>query len=551
MKKHYSIFGLTLFLISLCAQAVEAIHDNLPAFDSSVREYEMIRPALFKLLDKRKVYVRRDKIELPGADLGISILSGTGSTMFRSQESAEDKAREDLDKTTFESVSGKSNEAISGAVSPFKRDPEAKPSSGVDFVTSSSLSRVAKEIYLKLPLSAPRFAAMGFDELRYVIGVKSDSEGVVLKNKDAIVMAFRGTEPTSLTDWITDINFFAVPLLEGESPQAHIGFLQASNELWPLVRAEIVSTFENKIRKAILEIASDVNGALELVELGIPTKVLPPDLRPIYLTGHSLGGAIATLIYGELTLPHLDRSKQGYYFSDPVLAQLTHEQVSSLLKLIVEKESQAAALAFDTSGKVIPRSFSLNEQDRIESNQSLSYLAVLQNESIDSATPAQGDDTITIDPRLRALTTFGAPRSMDIVFKASAERYATVTNSLLVRFENFHLGAERIALNDLKADLVPRVPGIIPGFTHVGIRASFKTDDIENFTGDPAHLECEYSSPENERRIGILDGHLARIEFSIGYHNMELYEKRVSSYLGFRSPGHSCQSLDYKSILAE
>lgn len=71
-----------------------------------------------------------------------------------------------------------------------------------------------------------------------------------------LVVAFRGTE--SLRDWITDAEFSTQDL--GDGAEVHRGFHQA----WMSIRARVMES-------------------------------LPKDKSPVLFTGHSLGGALATL----------------------------------------------------------------------------------------------------------------------------------------------------------------------------------------------------------------------------------------------------------------
>lgn len=97
---------------------------------------------------------------------------------------------------------------------------------------------------------------VAYDEARGI-----DTQVLAVHTPHAIVLAFRGT--TNLTDWFTNLQFRAVaPSLEGlpENARVHEGFALATEAVWPEIVAWLAS------------------------ERGD---------RPVWLTGHSLGAALA------------------------------------------------------------------------------------------------------------------------------------------------------------------------------------------------------------------------------------------------------------------
>lgn len=91
------------------------------------------------------------------------------------------------------------------------------------------------------------------------------TEALLIWDDENIYISFRGTEPTSLKDWMTDAKIKKVPFIWG---MVHGGFLGALDEVWQEIEEEL--------------------------------KLLAPN-RKIYITGHSLGGALATLASARLT----------------------------------------------------------------------------------------------------------------------------------------------------------------------------------------------------------------------------------------------------------
>ena len=101
---------------------------------------------------------------------------------------------------------------------------------------------------------------------------KYDSNGtqaIIVKNKNLAILAFRGTEATSIKDIKADARATITTCPEGGN--IHSGFDEAYNE----------------------------------VGLDIQTRLNQEDLKdiPLYITGHSLGGALATIAAKRLTHP--------------------------------------------------------------------------------------------------------------------------------------------------------------------------------------------------------------------------------------------------------
>lgn len=95
------------------------------------------------------------------------------------------------------------------------------------------------------------------------------TQAILLGSEDHLVLAFRGTEPSSIRDIVTDAK--ASTTISPSGGRVHLGFNEAFNH-----------------------VAIDIQRTLQR-----------PDLqgRSLFITGHSLGGALATIATKELIHP--------------------------------------------------------------------------------------------------------------------------------------------------------------------------------------------------------------------------------------------------------
>ncbi|GAA2821402.1 lipase family protein [Saccharopolyspora taberi] len=130
----------------------------------------------------------------------------------------------------------------------------------------------------------------GFERFRYFFSSHQmlpidDTQGFVAGSDRMIILAFRGTEPKKIQDWLTDVNGPAAPG-PGAKGFVHLGFHQALDSVFP------------EIKDAIAEFRD--NG------------------QTLWITGHSLGGALAMLAAARLHFEDPRLTADGVYtFGQP------------------------------------------------------------------------------------------------------------------------------------------------------------------------------------------------------------------------------------------
>ena len=125
------------------------------------------------------------------------------------------------------------------------------------------LAHAACACYDGTPARYKGFKRFGFDEL--VTFAPDDNlhdesaRGYIGANADAIVLAFRGTD--DVADWLINLN---VMQIEEHGALVHRGFSRALTAVWPRIEEQL-------------------------------HRLLDRHPRKVWVTGHSLGGALATL----------------------------------------------------------------------------------------------------------------------------------------------------------------------------------------------------------------------------------------------------------------
>jgi len=120
--------------------------------------------------------------------------------------------------------------------------------------------------------------SLGFTDFEFFDN--KGTQGFCCSNDSTIILSFRGTEATHLEDIVSDLRFIKT---DGPFGEVHRGFKFALDTVWPEVEAKIKSLKDGK---------------------------------RLFITGHSLGAALATL--AAATLSHLDINVDAIYtFGQP------------------------------------------------------------------------------------------------------------------------------------------------------------------------------------------------------------------------------------------
>ena len=113
-------------------------------------------------------------------------------------------------------------------------------------------------------------------DCRLVESRDTDTQALVASTRSAIIVAFRGTEPTKLKDLLTDVE---LTMVDGPLGTVHEGFFESLESIWFPLQRTIGKLHDGN--------------------------------RPIWFTGHSLGGALAQLSVARLM--QMRRGVQGMY----------------------------------------------------------------------------------------------------------------------------------------------------------------------------------------------------------------------------------------------
>jgi triacylglycerol lipase len=113
---------------------------------------------------------------------------------------------------------------------------------------------------------------------------RQNTQAYLAKNDQTCILVFRGTQPNKIRDWLYDLDSRFVSPPMGMVGRVHAGFLHALNAVWP----EVWATLQK--------------------ERGT---------RSLWITGHSLGGALAVLATARLRFSKAQPINGLYTYGQP------------------------------------------------------------------------------------------------------------------------------------------------------------------------------------------------------------------------------------------
>ncbi|OMO69369.1 C2 calcium-dependent membrane targeting [Corchorus capsularis] len=257
----------------------------------------------------------------------------TAAVSQAKKEGQESETKEDLSAEVVESnvstygSAGKLPSSVNGSVLDEKKAEEMKE------LFASAESAMEAWAMLATSLGHPSFIKSEFEKICFLDNATTDTQVAIWRDssRKRLVIAFRGTEQARWKDLRTDLMLAPAGLnperIGGDfkqEVQVHSGFLSAYDS----VRIRIISLIKASI--------------------GFVDETTEPQHRwQVYVTGHSLGGALATLLALELSSSQL--AKRGaisvtmYNFGSPRVgnrrfAEVYNEKVKDSWRIVNHRD---------------------------------------------------------------------------------------------------------------------------------------------------------------------------------------------------------------------
>lgn len=159
-------------------------------------------------------------------------------------------------------------------------EPLSRPIKNLSLLRQSLLfAELSSLSYYSPEEIAHAIKAIGFED--YQLVERESVEAYILSTQHDCVVVFRGTEPDDFNDIRTDVD--AILIVAETVGKVHRGFKREADRIWE---------------------------AIEPVLRNIP--------KPLWFTGHSLGGALATISAGRCVLSSVPSSPEGLFtFGSP------------------------------------------------------------------------------------------------------------------------------------------------------------------------------------------------------------------------------------------
>lgn len=161
---------------------------------------------------------------------------------------------------------------------------------------SAFFARLSNIAYKNPATASKLFEDLGYTSAYYETG---DSNVYVIEDETDIVVVCRGTEPNKWSDISADLSINLVPSRGGVG-QVHVGFRTYTNKIWPFVKDHVDTHTGEKL---------------------------------LWLTGHSLGAAMATLLARRFALDDTLTTPQALFtYGSPRVGNRTY--INAFNKLV-------------------------------------------------------------------------------------------------------------------------------------------------------------------------------------------------------------------------